>query len=109
MTFTHLDADQRPAMVDVSGKVETPQGLLEDTIPEDQSLVLNTARGLVVVTGCERNTPVAGLNRSSPPSDGGPARRPSIGVPAGMVKAPTETAAGTIRPVGTCVKVAVPE
>ena len=36
----------------VSGKVETPQGLLEDTIPEDQSLVLKTARGLVVVTGC---------------------------------------------------------
>jgi len=26
----------------VSGKVQTPAGLVEDTIPEDQSLVLNT-------------------------------------------------------------------
>ena len=36
----------------VSGKVQTPQGLVEDNIPEDQSLVLNTPQGLVVVTGC---------------------------------------------------------
>ena len=36
----------------VSGKVQTPAGLVEDNIPEDQSLVLNTAQGLVVVTGC---------------------------------------------------------
>jgi 7,8-dihydropterin-6-yl-methyl-4-(beta-D-ribofuranosyl)aminobenzene 5'-phosphate synthase len=36
----------------VSGKVQTPSGLVEDTIPEDQSLVLNTPQGLVVVTGC---------------------------------------------------------
>ena len=36
----------------VSGKVLTPQGLVEDTIPEDQSLVLNTAEGMVVITGC---------------------------------------------------------
>ena len=36
----------------VSGKVQTPTGLVEDTIPEDQSLVLNTSKGLVVVTGC---------------------------------------------------------
>jgi 7,8-dihydropterin-6-yl-methyl-4-(beta-D-ribofuranosyl)aminobenzene 5'-phosphate synthase len=35
-----------------SGKVQTPDGLVEDTIPEDQSLVLNTEQGLVVVTGC---------------------------------------------------------
>src|SRR5262244_1230905 len=34
------------------GKVQTPQGLVEDTIPEDQSLVLYTPRGVVVVTGC---------------------------------------------------------
>jgi len=34
------------------GKVQTPTGLVEDTIPEDQSLVLNTPEGLVVVTGC---------------------------------------------------------
>ncbi len=35
-----------------SGRVLTPAGLVEDTIPEDQSLVLNTPEGLVVVTGC---------------------------------------------------------
>ena len=35
-----------------NGKIQTPDGLVEDTIPEDQSLVLNTAKGLVVVTGC---------------------------------------------------------
>jgi 7,8-dihydropterin-6-yl-methyl-4-(beta-D-ribofuranosyl)aminobenzene 5'-phosphate synthase len=36
----------------VSGKVQTPTGLVEDNVPEDQSLVLNTTQGLVVVTGC---------------------------------------------------------
>jgi 7,8-dihydropterin-6-yl-methyl-4-(beta-D-ribofuranosyl)aminobenzene 5'-phosphate synthase len=36
----------------VKGKVQTPAGLVEDTIPEDQALVLNTTRGLVVITGC---------------------------------------------------------
>src|SRR5258708_21152035 len=36
----------------VSGKVQTPDGLVEDNIPEDQSLVLDTTQGLVVVTGC---------------------------------------------------------
>jgi len=37
----------------VKGKVQTPEGgLVEDTIPEDQSLVLNTPQGLVIVTGC---------------------------------------------------------
>ena len=34
------------------GKVMTPAGLQEDTIPEDLSLVLDTTRGLVVLTGC---------------------------------------------------------
>ena len=34
------------------GKVRTAEGLVEDTIPEDQSLVLDTGRGLIVVTGC---------------------------------------------------------
>ncbi|MGE3817872.1 MAG: MBL fold metallo-hydrolase [Isosphaeraceae bacterium] len=34
------------------GQVQTPEGLAEDTIPEDMALVLDTARGLVVVTGC---------------------------------------------------------
>lgn len=36
----------------VSGKVQTPDGLVEDTIPEDQSLVLDRTQGLVVLTGC---------------------------------------------------------
>jgi 7,8-dihydropterin-6-yl-methyl-4-(beta-D-ribofuranosyl)aminobenzene 5'-phosphate synthase len=36
----------------VKGKVQTPEGLVEDTIPEDQSLVLDTTQGLVVLTGC---------------------------------------------------------
>jgi 7,8-dihydropterin-6-yl-methyl-4-(beta-D-ribofuranosyl)aminobenzene 5'-phosphate synthase len=36
----------------VNGKVLTAAGLVEDTIPEDQSLVLNTPQGLVVITGC---------------------------------------------------------
>lgn len=35
-----------------TGKVQTPAGLVEDNIPEDQSLVLNTLEGLVVITGC---------------------------------------------------------
>ncbi len=35
-----------------TGGVQTPEGVAEDNIPEDQSLVLNTPRGLVVVTGC---------------------------------------------------------
>jgi hypothetical protein len=30
----------------VTGGVQTPAGLVEDTIPEDQSLVLNTPEGL---------------------------------------------------------------
>ena len=33
-------------------KSKPPDGLVEDTIPEDQSFVLNTSLGLVVVTGC---------------------------------------------------------
>ena len=35
-----------------TGKVKTPDGIAEDTIPEDQTLVLDTTRGLVVITGC---------------------------------------------------------
>lgn len=35
-----------------SGKVRTPGGTVEDTVPDDQSVVVNTAEGLVVVTGC---------------------------------------------------------
>src|SRR5262249_54064779 len=33
-------------------QVRTPEGLVEDSLPEDMSLVLDTARGLVVVSGC---------------------------------------------------------
>lgn len=35
-----------------AGKVLTPDGWQEDTVPEDSALVLDTARGLVVITGC---------------------------------------------------------
>jgi 7,8-dihydropterin-6-yl-methyl-4-(beta-D-ribofuranosyl)aminobenzene 5'-phosphate synthase len=37
-----------------SGKarIQTPQGLVEDTLPEDQSLVIDTEQGLVVISGC---------------------------------------------------------
>jgi len=35
-----------------TGKVQTPEGLVEDTVPEDQSLVLSAPQGLIVVTGC---------------------------------------------------------
>jgi len=35
-----------------TGKVQTPDGLVEDTIPEDQSLVFDTDRGLVILAGC---------------------------------------------------------
>jgi 7,8-dihydropterin-6-yl-methyl-4-(beta-D-ribofuranosyl)aminobenzene 5'-phosphate synthase len=35
-----------------TGRVQTAEGLIEDNIPEDQSLVLNTIKGLVIVTGC---------------------------------------------------------
>jgi 7,8-dihydropterin-6-yl-methyl-4-(beta-D-ribofuranosyl)aminobenzene 5'-phosphate synthase len=34
------------------GKIVTDGGLVEDTIPEDQSLVLDTDKGLVVISGC---------------------------------------------------------
>lgn len=34
------------------GKVQTPDGLVEDTIPEDQSVVINSSKGLILVVGC---------------------------------------------------------
>ena len=34
------------------GKVLTASGLVEDNIPEDSSLVLDTTKGLAVITGC---------------------------------------------------------
>jgi 7,8-dihydropterin-6-yl-methyl-4-(beta-D-ribofuranosyl)aminobenzene 5'-phosphate synthase len=35
-----------------TSRIKTAEGLVEDTIPEDISLVLDTERGLVVVSGC---------------------------------------------------------
>jgi 7,8-dihydropterin-6-yl-methyl-4-(beta-D-ribofuranosyl)aminobenzene 5'-phosphate synthase len=35
-----------------TGKVRAPEGLVEDTIPEDESLVFDTDRGLVILAGC---------------------------------------------------------
>jgi 7,8-dihydropterin-6-yl-methyl-4-(beta-D-ribofuranosyl)aminobenzene 5'-phosphate synthase len=35
-----------------SGRVKSPEGLVEDTIPEDISLVFDTEQGLVVLSGC---------------------------------------------------------
>jgi 7,8-dihydropterin-6-yl-methyl-4-(beta-D-ribofuranosyl)aminobenzene 5'-phosphate synthase len=35
-----------------SGKVRTPGGLVEDTMPDDQSVIVDTSQGLVVITGC---------------------------------------------------------
>jgi 7,8-dihydropterin-6-yl-methyl-4-(beta-D-ribofuranosyl)aminobenzene 5'-phosphate synthase len=32
--------------------VRTPAGLVEDTVPDDQSIVVNTSQGLVLITGC---------------------------------------------------------
>jgi 7,8-dihydropterin-6-yl-methyl-4-(beta-D-ribofuranosyl)aminobenzene 5'-phosphate synthase len=34
------------------GQVRTAEGLVEDTVPEDMSLVLETEKGLVVLSGC---------------------------------------------------------
>ncbi len=33
-------------------QVKTPNGLVEDNLPEDQSLVFNTEKGLVLLSGC---------------------------------------------------------
>ena len=35
-----------------TGRVRAPQGLVEDNVPEDQSLVFDTDRGLVILAGC---------------------------------------------------------
>jgi 7,8-dihydropterin-6-yl-methyl-4-(beta-D-ribofuranosyl)aminobenzene 5'-phosphate synthase len=34
------------------GRVRAPEGLVEDTIPEDQALVFDTDKGLVILAGC---------------------------------------------------------
>jgi len=35
-----------------AGRVQTPDGLVEDNVPEDTSLVIDTADGLVLISGC---------------------------------------------------------
>lgn len=35
-----------------AGRVQTPEGVVEDTVPEDTSLVVDTAEGLVLISGC---------------------------------------------------------
>lgn len=34
------------------GKVQTPTGLVEDNLPEDQTLIIDTPQGLVAIFGC---------------------------------------------------------
>ena len=36
----------------MSGRVQTPDGLIEDTVSEDTSLIVDTSDGLVVLSGC---------------------------------------------------------
>jgi 7,8-dihydropterin-6-yl-methyl-4-(beta-D-ribofuranosyl)aminobenzene 5'-phosphate synthase len=36
----------------VAGRVQTPAGLVEDTVPEDSSIVIDTAQGLILISGC---------------------------------------------------------
>jgi 7,8-dihydropterin-6-yl-methyl-4-(beta-D-ribofuranosyl)aminobenzene 5'-phosphate synthase len=36
----------------VQGRVKSPEGLVEDNVPEDQSLVADTSRGLILLAGC---------------------------------------------------------
>lgn len=36
----------------IIGEVRTPSGLIDDNIPESMSLVINTEKGLVVISGC---------------------------------------------------------
>lgn len=35
-----------------SGQIQTSEGMVEDNIPEDQSLVINTRNGFVLIAGC---------------------------------------------------------
>jgi 7,8-dihydropterin-6-yl-methyl-4-(beta-D-ribofuranosyl)aminobenzene 5'-phosphate synthase len=34
------------------GRVQTPEGLVEDNVPEDTSVIVETAEGLVLISGC---------------------------------------------------------
>ena len=64
----------------VVGKVQTPEGLVEDNVPEDQSLVLNAPQGLVVVTGCGH----AGIVNILTDAGGEFSGRPVYGVVGGL-------------------------
>ena len=35
-----------------AGRVQTPDGIVEDTVPEDTSIVIDTGDGLVLISGC---------------------------------------------------------
>lgn len=35
-----------------AGRVQTPDGIIEDTVPEDTSIVIDTAEGLLLISGC---------------------------------------------------------
>jgi 7,8-dihydropterin-6-yl-methyl-4-(beta-D-ribofuranosyl)aminobenzene 5'-phosphate synthase len=35
-----------------AGRVQTPDGIVEDTVPEDTSIIVDTADGLILVSGC---------------------------------------------------------
>ena len=35
-----------------AGRLQTPAGIVEDTVPEDTSVVIDTADGLVLISGC---------------------------------------------------------
>ena len=35
-----------------AGRVQTPEGVVEDNVPEDTSIVIDTADGLVLISGC---------------------------------------------------------
>ena len=43
---------ERNFSIGPAGRVVAPEGVLEDTVPEDTSLVFDTAQGLVVLSGC---------------------------------------------------------
>ncbi|MDX2152321.1 MAG: MBL fold metallo-hydrolase [Bryobacteraceae bacterium] len=43
---------ERNFSIGPAGRVVTPEGLVEDNVPEDSSLVFDTEKGLVVLSGC---------------------------------------------------------
>jgi 7,8-dihydropterin-6-yl-methyl-4-(beta-D-ribofuranosyl)aminobenzene 5'-phosphate synthase len=45
---THPERNWGPGVT----RVQSPDGLVEDTIPESQSLIIDTDQGLVVISGC---------------------------------------------------------